>query len=223
MEMEKKNYDDLKDIALREDMSLFGVADLKDIKHTFHTSIENVAKDLSFGISFGFNLSGAILENIINGPTLIYKHHYKTVNYKLDQTALKLVKFIQGKGHKALPVSSSQTIDWENQLGHLSHKLVGKFAGLGFIGRSALLVNPQFGARVRYVTILTDFPLVTDKVPDTGCGECKACIDACPARAISLEGYDKEKCCTKLKEFSKERGIGVYICGVCVKVCRGSG
>ena len=222
METEKKNYDDLKELALLEDMALFGVADLRDIKHTFHPSIENVAKDLPFGVSVGFNLSGAILDNIIDGPTLIYKHHYKTVNYKLDQTALKLVKFIQGKGHKALPVSSSQTIDWENQLGHLSHKLVGKFAGLGFIGRSALLVNPEYGARVRYVTILTDFPLITDEVADIGCGECKECINACPAKAITLEGYDKGKCLVKLKEFSKERGIGVYICGVCVKVCGGS-
>ena len=219
--MEKKNYDDLKEIALREDMSLFGVADLGGIRQTFHSSIENVAKDLPFGISFGFHLSESILDGIIDKPTLIYKHHYKAVNYRLDQVALKVVKFIQDNGFNAFPIPASQTIDWENQLGHLSHKLVAKFAGLGFIGRSSLLVNPEHGAKVRYVTILTDLPLEANKPLEIDCKECKKCIESCPAQAITMEEYDKAKCTEKLKEFSKERGIGVYICGVCVRECKG--
>ena len=221
--MEEKNYIELKEIAFLEGMSVFGVAELCPIRHTFHPSIKEITKDLFFGISFGFHLSEAILDGIIDGPTLIYKHHYKAVNYRLDQAGLKLVKFIQDKGYKALPIPSSQTIDWGNQLGHLSHKLVGKSAGLGFIGRSALLVNQQYGAKVRYVTILTNLPLETGKAVEGDCGECRRCIEICPAQAISMESYEKEKCLAKLKEFSKERGIGVYICGVCVKVCKGNG
>jgi len=33
--------------------------------------------------------------------------------------------------------------------------------------------------------------------------------------------YDFEKCFGLLKEFSKERGIGQHICGICVKACPG--
>ncbi|OGL44727.1 MAG: hypothetical protein A2W05_10760 [Candidatus Schekmanbacteria bacterium RBG_16_38_10] len=219
--MEKKNYNDLKEISLLEGMSLFGIADLNPIRHTFHPSLSGMTENLFFGISMGFHLSEAILDGIIDRPTLIYKHHYKAVNYKLDQTALKIVKFIQDNGYNALPIPSSQTIDWENQLGHLSHKLVAKMAGLGFIGRSTLLVNPQYGAKVRYITVLTDLPLKPNQLLEIDCRECKRCIEACPAQAITEKSYDMKKCLEKLKEFSKEKGIGVYICGICVKGCLG--
>ncbi len=219
--MENKNYDELKEIAQLQDMSLFGIANLERIRHTFHPSLSGMAENLPFGISMGFHLSEAILKGIIDRPTLIYKHHYKAVNYRLDQAALKIVKLIQDKGYNALPIPSSQTIDWENQLGHLSHKLVAKMAGLGFIGRSTLLVNPKYGAKMRYITILTDLPLEANKPLEIDCKECRRCIEACPAQAITENSYDMKKCLEKLKEFSKEKGIGVYICGVCVKECAG--
>ncbi|MEW6685181.1 MAG: hypothetical protein AB1393_03120 [Candidatus Edwardsbacteria bacterium] len=221
--MEEAHKQAMQSLVFSEGASLFGVADLTPIHHTFHTTIESIAKSLNFGVSIGFKLSDAIIDGIIDQPTLIYKHHYKSINYRLDQIALKCVAFIQEKGFRALPIPASQVVDWENQLGHLSHKIVGREAGLGWFGRSTLLVNPQLGARVRYVTILTDMPLKTDKPIKGDCEKCKACIVACPAKAISGEGYNKEKCLTKLKEFSKMPGIGQYICGVCVKVCKGGG
>ena len=172
-------------------------------------------------IIFGYPLSKSVLETIKDRPTLIYKHHYKTVNWLLDQTAYHLVNFIEEKGSRAIAIPASQTIDWQNQKGHISHKLLAKEAGLGFIGRSGLLVHPKFGAQVRYVSILTDLDFEADKKIEGDCGECIKCIDICPAKAISEKGVDLSRCFAKLQEFSKIRGIGQYICGVCVKVCNG--
>jgi epoxyqueuosine reductase len=172
-------------------------------------------------IVFGYILSKSVLATIKDRPTLIYKHHYKTVNWLLDQTAYHLVRFIEEKGHKAIAIPASQTVDWDKQRGHISHKRLAEEAGLGFIGRSGLLVHPQLGAQVRYVSVLTDLDFEPSKKIDANCGTCKKCIEVCPADAISEDGVDIKRCYEKLREFSKIRGIGQYICGVCVKVCDG--
>jgi len=172
-------------------------------------------------IVFGYPLSKSVLRTIKDHPTLIYKHHYKTVNWLLDQTAYHLVRFIEGKGNNAIAIPASQTIDWENQKGHVSHKLLAKEAGIGFIGRSGLLIHPKHGAQVRYTSTLTDLDFEPDEIIEADCGTCKKCIEACPARAINEKDVDLARCYERLQDFSKIRGIGQYICGVCVKVCDG--
>lgn len=179
-------------------------------------------KCLPYAISIGIKLSDAVLETVTDRPSLIYKHHYRIVNNYLDQLALQVTRFLEDHDYQALPIAATQTIDWEKQLGHLSHRETAKRAGLGWIGRSGLLINPEYGARVRYVSVLTDLELPTDKEIPFGCGDCHRCVTVCPAGAISKDGVDIKKCYQKLQEFSKIRGIGQYICGVCVKVCSGT-
>lgn len=173
-------------------------------------------------IVFGYRLSTTVLKTVKDRPTLIYKHHYKTNNWILDQTACHLVHFLEDLGSQALAIPASQTIDQEQRTGHVSHKLLGREAGLGYIGRSGLLIHPVHGAQVRYVSVLTDLDFPPDKKYDGGCGSCKKCISVCPAQAISEKDVDIGRCMTKLREFSRIRGIGQFICGVCVRVCNGT-
>ena len=172
-------------------------------------------------IVFGFVLSKTVLETIKDRPTLIYKHHYKTVNWILDQTACHLVRFLEEQDVRAIAIPASQIINWEKRKGHISHIVLGRAAGLGHIGRSGLLIHPLHGARVRYVSILTDLEFTADEPAGTSCGECRACVAACPARAIHDSGVDIDACYAKLNDFASIRGIGQHICGVCVKVCDG--
>ena len=172
-------------------------------------------------IVFGILLSKSVLETVTDRPSLIYKHHYKTVNWILDQTAFHLAQFIEKKGTKAIAIPASQTIDWQNQRGHISHKILAQAAGLGYIGRSGLLVHPTYGAQVRYVSILTDLHFEPDTPLDLDCGTCTKCINLCPAHAVTEHGVDIHRCYEKLREFSRIRGIGQHICGVCVKACNG--
>jgi epoxyqueuosine reductase QueG len=183
--------------------------------------IFEIAENLQNAIVFGYPLSKSVLKTIKDHPTLIYKHHYKTVNWILDQTACHLVRFIEEKDKKAIAIPASQVVDWEKRKGHISHIILAKKAGLGYIGRSGLLVHPIFGAQVRYVSVLTDLEFEPDKEIDSSCGECHKCIKVCPAGAISEDGLDVMRCYEKLNDFSKIRGIGQHVCGVCVKVCNG--
>ncbi len=216
----KINTEKLRQIALEEGMAIFGVAELDPIRESFHSDIVKAAEGLKYGISAGFRLSDPIIDDIADQPTLLYKHHYRVANYTLDRAGAKIESYIQSNGYKALPIPASQTIDWEKHLGHLSHKAVAVQAGLGWIGKSALFIHPEHRARLRLVTVLTDMPLEAGSPVKQSCDKCQLCIKACPAGAITDQGYDKPKCIAKLREFSHLPGIGQYICGVCVKVCR---
>jgi len=208
--------EEIKNFLLRFGVKIVGFGDVPK-----EVSILEIEEKFPRAIVFAYPLSKSVLETIKDRPTLIYKQHYKTVNWLLDQTAYHLIRFIEDQGNRAVAIPASQTIDWETQKGHISHKLLAKEAGLGFIGRSGLIIHPKFGAQVRYSSILTDLDFTPDEVIEDDCGECKKCIEVCPAEAITEDGVDLSLCIEKLKEFSKIRGIGQYICGVCVKVCSG--
>ncbi|HBC46197.1 MAG TPA: hypothetical protein DCZ43_04055, partial [candidate division Zixibacteria bacterium] len=131
----------------------------------------------------------------------------------------ELARYIQSEGYQAMPIAASFTIDWDKQTAHLSHRHAALEAGLGFWGRNNLLVHPQFGAGVRLSSVFTDMPLVDDEPIPNDCGECTACMIACPAEAINENGFDFDKCYAQVKAFSKRKNYSLYICGLCVKAC----
>jgi epoxyqueuosine reductase len=219
---ETGNYEKLREYARDLGFSLFGVADISGIKHEFNLSKISIER-LSWGVSLGKRLLDAVIEEIEDRPTALYFHHYRQLNFFLDRGAFLLASKIQDWGYQALPIPASQITDWKRQRSHVSHKKVGYLAGLGWIGRNNLLVNPEQGSRHRLVTLLTDMPLTTDRPLDQDCGSCRACIDVCPAKAIheDVADFDHWKCFDKLKEFRNSGVVGQHICGVCVKACPG--
>lgn len=222
MNEKKTNKLFLKKEAESRGIPLCGVAELS----TLNLDLFNLPRDtltrFPFGISLGLKLSDAIIEGIIDQPTRLYFHHYRQANNFLDSTAFKITCLIEAKGFQALPIAASQVIDWQNQRGHLSHKKVAVGSGLGWLGRNNLLVTPQFGARVRLVTILTNLPLIPDTPLTEGCADCMACIPTCPAGAIKekQEDFDHWRCYDQLKSFKKKANLGHFICGICVKACK---
>lgn len=218
----QRNKEELETLAREEGAQLFGVALLgEEIKAKFFLTPPEVFADLIWGVVVGIRLSQKVLQTVTNAPSLLYLHHYRQLNYFLDRLALKIAGFIQDKGYLSLPIPASQIIDWENQCGHLSHKELGRQAGLGWIGRNNLLINPAFGAQVRYVSILTNYPLVPGKPRLADCGSCQKCLPVCPAGAIreNPADFDHLACYTQLREFAKKGGQ--QICGICVKACGG--
>lgn len=218
----KKNTESIKDQALKMDFSFCGVADIRDVRKDFLLDQDLVSR-FDRAISLGKQLLDTIIEDIKNEPTRLYFHHYRQLNFFLDRGAFLLSSRIQDLGYQALPIPASQIIDWETQRSHVSHKKIALLAGLGWIGRNNLLVNPLVGSRHRMVTILTDMPLDPDEILDRDCGECMDCLKTCPAEAIkeNQEDFDHWACFDKLKEFRRQGVVGQYICGVCVKACKG--
>ncbi len=205
------------------DVDASGVADMSAYGEEITGIGGLTARELPFAVSFGIVLSRGILETLSDGPTQLYLHHYRQLNYRLDMIAYFLGRSIEREGYRAVPFAASQVVDWQRQRGHINHKKVGVMAGLGWIGRNNLLVNPVYGSRVRYNTVLTDMPLAANKGLGMDCGSCTLCLEVCPAGAIKMEParFDHQGCYEMLSRFRKERNIGHHICGVCVKACGG--
>ena len=164
-----------------------------------------------------------------NGGGALYRHHaYDVVNAALDQLALRVANRLQREGYRALPVAASRRTDEARICGPFSHKLAAHLAGLGWIGRSCLLITPDHGPRVRWVTVLTDAPLMPTGSPmESRCGSCLACVAACPVQAFTGRLFDPDAprearfdaaaCDRFFKEV--EQRTGSAVCGMCLWVC----
>lgn len=212
----------LRELAWEAGVRLFGVAELEALHRTEPGLFEEVGQGYGRAVSLGLRLPDAVIEEIVDRPTALYFHLYRQANYLLDRTALQMSLELQEAGFAALAVPASQVIGDKPMRGHISHRLIGWAAGLGWRGRNNLLVNPQAGSRFRLVTVLTDAPLPTDSPLEADCGSCRACMAVCPAGAIKEDpaDFDLEACYGKLSEFRRLPYIGQHICGVCVKACR---
>ena len=98
-------------------------------------------RHLPYGISVEIRLSRAIVAQIEHdrAPSHTYFHNYRTLNAMLDRCTFLAVSLLQSAGYQAIAVPASQTVDRERIAGLISHKLAAAEAGLGRIGRNALL------------------------------------------------------------------------------------
>ncbi len=71
-----------------------------------------------------------------------------------------------------------------------------EFCGLGSVSMKGTVITPEFGPYVRFVFIVTDAPLETDKPFSRQlCDECGECVSACPGNAITKDsGTDTWQC-----------------------------
>lgn len=125
----------------------------------------------------------------------------------------------------------------------LPEKRFAVMAGLGFIGRSSLVITEAYGPSCLLGALLLplDFPLPEDMtswervrietalVPGSGCGSCMACVEACPGSAIASHdmGIQLERCIqywtakagTVPEQTQAVWGQRLYGCDVCVATC----
>jgi len=210
---------------------IYGFADLTNL-------IDESFGDYQFGISIGKKLNDRIVNGIYGGPTLEYYQHYRQINEELASLTRVISTDLKKAGVETLclePTVTTHELDTvyaENLTVPVSHKMVATRAGLGWIGKSDLFVSNAFGPRLRLVSILTDTPLESDNQPieKSRCGNCKICMNGCPAGAINGklwdisvdrdEFFDAFKCRETCKEFGeKYLNMNVRVCGICVAMC----
>jgi epoxyqueuosine reductase len=160
---------------------------------------------------------------------ILYRHNtYDVVNQLLDQIGVRVANVLQRAGHSAFPVPASRRTDDDHICGIFSQKLAAHLAGLGWIGKSCLLITPDHGPRVRWVSILTDAPLLPTGSPvEQQCGACTACMDICPQHAFTGRPFhrneprdarfDAAACDRYFREMEKKKSVAV--CGLCLYVC----
>jgi epoxyqueuosine reductase QueG len=225
--LKTSHHMEISELAFELGADIFGVADLDAIRG-YPVYPENLLESFDFGITVGVKLPDPIFD-LLPESRPVYSRYYVVANDLLDNIALRLSRYIEKEGYKALPIPASKVIDGLYWRSYISHKAIARAAGVGWIGRNLLLITPEFGPRLRLASILTDMPLKAGKPAKNRCGKCKECIDHCITKALHFsefenypereEVFDVDKCASKLKEFAADPNIGTMVCGICIKVC----
>lgn len=204
--------------------SLVGYADLTGLP-------SEQRQGLARGVSIAVAIDPAIVASIVRGPTREYFEEYERANALLDRLSEAGAGCLCRRGYSAIALRATVGgLDVGTLSTPLPHKTVATRAGLGWVGRTALLVTKRYGSAVRLTTVLTDAPLdVGEPVDECQCGQCGLCVRACPAGAATGatwaagmprgEIVDASACCAKAGELSNRAGIAATICGICISVC----
>ncbi|WP_256078245.1 tRNA epoxyqueuosine(34) reductase QueG [Massilia sp. YIM B04103] len=102
-------------------------------------------------------------------------------------------------------------------------------SGLGWRGKHTLLINRSAGSMFFMGELLVDLPLPVDEPTGAHCGQCSACITACPTQAIVAPGrMDARRCISYLtielksaipEELRPLIGNRIYGCDDCQTAC----
>lgn len=146
--------------------------------------------------------------------------------------AYRISRFMEKHGLNAFPIVASVCM-WpfgkeEDVAGRISLRHAAQLAGLGHIGRNAMLVTPEYGPRVQLGAILTDAELPpSPMLVENPCTACDLCIAECPADALQApppadeySPVDREKCMDFRREHGGKSPLGYpNACGICRAVC----
>ena len=145
--------------------------------------------------------------------------YHKVLKKRLHRLADRLREKWPGHDFKAA-VDTAPILEHEH-----AHR-----AGLGWVGKHTLLINPAMGSWLLLGQIVTTLPIEPsepDPTPDH-CGTCTRCIDACPTGCIEPYRVDASQCVSYLTiehrgmidpELHTPMGDWIAGCDVCQEVC----
>lgn len=156
--------------------------------------------------------------------------------------AAKVARYARGRDYHATMLERLETLASrmrENGAGHtrcyvdtgpVAEREMARRAGLGWIGKNAMLLRPGVGSWFFIGEIFTDVELVPDAPMVTDhCGSCTRCLDACPTDAfVEPRVLDATRCISYLtieqrgpipEELAQKLDGWVFGCDICNEVC----
>ena len=191
--------DELKKYLLNLGASKVGYANVKGLANEFI--------DLPNGISLVLKIPKETIQLVIDED---YEDYWKSFHEQiaiLTDIALKGEEYIKNLGYNAFALTMTRNeCNMEKLLSILPYKTIATKSGLGWIGRSALFVTPEYGSAVALGAILTDMPLeFGTPITDSECDDCTNCQKACPVKAINPQKWNDR--------LNREDIIDIEACG----------
>ena len=221
----------LKKHLIPADNFIYGFADLTGL-------LDRKFTGFSYGISIGRRLDYSIVDQITDGPTPEYYSHYRKINEELTLLSENICADLNSHGIETIgipPTVSTELLDtiyYETLRTELSHKMVATRSGLGWIGKTDLLITRKFGPRLRFTSILLKQRVTPESTPFdiSHCGKCNICVEICPARAANGKSwditteredfFDAHKCRDQCAAFGRSMLSGrARVCGICMAAC----
>ena len=190
-----------------------------------------VIPEYPHAVSIAIAIPRDVIRGISQAPTTAYFEAYHSLNHRLDELGMLCAEYITQAGYQAYAQTVSATREYGVYRTILPHKTVALHAGLGWIGKSALLITEQYGGAQRLTSVLTDAPLSCHEgYLQPRCGDCMVCAKACPGNAISGrqwsmgddrdDRFDTIACRNAAREISaKALGKTITLCGKCIEIC----
>jgi epoxyqueuosine reductase QueG len=192
-----------------------------------------------FAVSLGRRLDDGVVDAIARqGPTDAYYQQYVDTNQALNQQTAEIARALASAGIRAIAIPATLsdahlTDGYRTTLTpEFSHKMAATCAGLGWIGKTALLVTEAFGPRLRLATVLVAEPLprLAEPVTESKCGNCALCVEQCPVKAATgvlwragdpreklLDAFKCRAACRQIT--ARNLGREESLCGICLAVC----
>jgi epoxyqueuosine reductase len=105
-------------------------------------------------------------------------------------------------------------------------KVWARRAGLGWIGRNGLLVQPGLGSFTVLGGIAVDVEIEPGEPAPDGCGDCRACVEACPVGAIAGDRLVDARACLSALNTMRDAdpsgrlaGRTAFGCDLCQEAC----
>lgn len=225
--------EEIRALTMHNGINYFGVADLSLAKEAIVDQGGPEIAGFPYAISLGITLMHHIIDQLPRraerSVAVNHRHHaYDTINQRLDITASIIAGYIQQKGYRVLPLPAAKRVNDEKICAAFSHKMGAYLAGLGWIGKSCLLVTPDYGPRARWISVLTDAPLNPTGSPmEEKCGSCTECVDICPVNAFTNRNFSPDEPremrynARKCEQYFDSMADDVIpaVCGMCMFAC----
>ena len=112
----------------------------------------------------------------------------------------------------------------------IAERALAQRAGLGFVGKNHMLINPELGSQFLLGELITTLELEADEpFEQIPCGDCGRCLRACPTGALGFDGsFDARKCISYLTleepedipaEYKHKIGNRIFGCDECILAC----
>ncbi|WP_371367514.1 Epoxyqueuosine reductase [Sporomusa rhizae] len=117
-------------------------------------------------------------------------------------SSFRVARYLESKyGAKVANIPLSTPFEIHNDrraVADFSQRHAAVAAGLGTFGRNNLVIHPQFGTRVNFVSIVTNLELEpSPRVNEDVCIHCNLCVENCPGRALDEAGKTDVMSCMK--------------------------